>query len=241
MDDRLKRFSACDHRLYPYIDKVLGRLPEHVKEQILNDASFEFISMYEKISRFCLFDASIKKLAILKERILTLPEYECIFTIAYKIAQYCIEQEKPDATRKEVENRLISWDFEKEMELVKYHRGLYESIEFDVGYLWAKDKEEKFMWVVYDECFELLPHWEEGTLSEAEWHTLFEHFKPKEVMYTMGWMPKMSQTDKPDSGRKMDEKLTKMAIVYGIMSRMKEIKFRKEKKTETKPINANNR
>jgi len=236
MDERLKRFRACDHRLYPYIDKVLGRLPEAVKEQVLNDASFQVMSMYEKISRFCLFDASVEKLAILKERILTLPEYECIFTIAYKIAQYCIENEEAGSWRKEVEKQLISWDFEKEMELVKYHRGLYESIEFDVGYLWAKDKEDKFMWVVYEECFDLLPHWDQGTLSEEEWNTLFKALKPKEVLYTMGWVPRMSQPDRGEPARKMDEKLTQMAIVYGIMSRMKEIKFRKEGKGKTKSV-----
>ena len=116
MDRRLKRFRACDRRLYPYIDKVLERLPENVKEQVLNDTSFQFISMYEKISRFCLCDTSVKNLAMLKERILMLPEYECIFTIAYKIAQYCIEKGGPGSWRKEVENQLVSWDFEKEMD-----------------------------------------------------------------------------------------------------------------------------
>jgi hypothetical protein len=127
---------------------------------------------------------------------------------------------------------LISWDFEKEMELVKYHRGLYESIEFDTGYLWAKDKEDKFMWVVYEECVALLSQWDEGTLTDAEWDKLFNRFKPKEVMYTMGWVPKMSQPEKEESARRMDEKLTKMSIVYGIMSRLKEIRFRKEEKEE---------
>jgi hypothetical protein len=233
MDERIKRFRACDHRLYPYINKVLAQVPEEVRERVLNDESFQIMSMYEKISRFCLFDTAISKLAILKERILTLPEYECIFTIAYKIAQYWIEGNEVGSSRKEVGNQLIAWDFEKEMELVKYHRGLYESIEFDVGYLWAKDKEDKFMWVVYEECFALLPLWDEGTLSEAEWNILFDHFKPKEVMYTMGWMPKVSQPEGADTARRMDEKLTKMALVYGIMSRMKEIKFRREEKGET--------
>ena len=51
MDQRLKRFKACDHRLYLYIDKVLGRVPEKVKERVLNDVSFQVMSMYEKISR----------------------------------------------------------------------------------------------------------------------------------------------------------------------------------------------
>jgi len=234
VDERIKRFSACDYRLYPYIDKVLERLPEAVKEHVLNDASFQFISMYEKISRFCLFETSIKKMAILKERILMLPDYECIFTIAYKMAQYCIEKEDASSWRKGVEDQLISWDFEREMELVKYHRGLYESIEFDIGYLWAKEKEDKFMWVVYSECVDLLPRWDEGTLSEEEWNTLLKLLRPKEVMYTMGWVPKVSQPDKGEPTRKMDEKLTNMAIIYGIMSRLKEIKSKKKEEGEIK-------
>ena len=34
MDERLKRFKDCDHRLYPYIYKVLERLSEEVKEHV---------------------------------------------------------------------------------------------------------------------------------------------------------------------------------------------------------------
>jgi hypothetical protein len=226
MDERLERFKACDHRLYPYIEKVLERLPEEVQGKVLNDSSFQFISMYEKISRFCPFDSSIRNLAILKERILMLPEYECIFTIAYKIAQYYVEG-KPGFGRRMVEDQLISWDFEREMELAKYHRGLYESIEFDVGYLWAKEKEDKFMWIVYGDCVKFLADWDDGTLSDEQWNTLFKELKPKEVMYTMGWVPKIAQPGKGESSRRMDEKLTQMAIIYGIMSRLREIQARK--------------
>jgi len=234
MDERLRRFKACDHRLYPYIDKVLERLPDEVKEKVLNDPSLQFISMYDKISRFCLFDTSIKNLAILKERILMFPEYECTLTIAYKIAQYYVEEGKPGSWRRKIKSQLVSWDFEQEMELAKYHRGLYESIEFDVGYLWAKEKEDKFMWVVYGDCLELLTDWDEGTLSDEQWDTLFKQLKPKEVMHTMGWVPKISQTDKGKSSRRMDEKLTQMAIIYGIMARLKEIKFKKNPEGEVK-------
>jgi hypothetical protein len=234
MDERLRRFKACDHRLYPYIEKVLGRLPDEVKEKVLNDPSLQFISMYEKISRFCLFDTSIKNLAILKERILVFPEYECILAIAFKIAQYYIEKGEPGSWNKKIENELVRWGFELEMELAKYHRGLYESIEFDVGYLWAKEKEDKFMWVVYGDCLEFLTDWDEGTLSDEQWDTLFKELKPKEVMYTMGWVPKISQPDKGESSRRMDKKLTQMAIIYGIMARLKEIKFRKNPEGEIK-------
>jgi hypothetical protein len=234
MDERLRRFTACDHRLYHYIEKVLGRLPDEVKEKVLNDPSFQFISMYEKISRFCSFDTTIKNLAILKERILVLPEYECILAIAYKIAQYYIEKGELGSWRRKIENELVGWGFELEMELAKYHRGLYESIEFDVGYLWAKEKEDKFMWVVYRDCVELLTYWDEGTLSDDQWDTLFKELKPKEVMYTMGWAPKISQADKGESSKRMDKRLIQMAIVYGIMSRLKEIKLKKNPEGEIK-------
>lgn len=36
MDKRMTRFKHCDSRLYPYLDKVLARLPEQVREELLN-------------------------------------------------------------------------------------------------------------------------------------------------------------------------------------------------------------
>ena len=234
MDERLRRFKDCDHRLYPYIDKVLKRLPEEVKEQVLSDSSFQFVSMYENISRFCLFNTSTRSMAILKEKILMLPEYECLFTIAYKIAQYYTEKGEITSWREKLEEQLVTWGFEKERELVKYHRSLYESIEFDIGYLWAKEKEDKFMWVVYGDCLAHLTAWDYGTLSEGQWDTLFKSLKPKEVMYKIGWIPKIIQPDKTDPQGGMSDTLAKRAVVYGIMSRLKEIKLGKEEGGEIK-------
>lgn len=228
MDERLNKYRDCDPKLYPYIDKVLKRLPEEVKEQVLSDSSFQFVSMYENISRFCWFGTSTKSVAILKERILTLPEYECLFTIAYKIAQYYIEKGEIASWRERIEEQLVTWGFEEERELVKYHRALYESIEFDIGYLWAKGKGDKFMWVVYGDCLDLLKAWDSGTLSEGEWDSLFKSLKPKEVMYRIGWIPRIIQPEKTEPQGGMSDRLAKRAVVYGIMSRLKEIRLGKE-------------
>jgi len=45
MDKRIKRFKDCDERFYPYIEKVLVRLPEEAREKILNDDSFTVLSL----------------------------------------------------------------------------------------------------------------------------------------------------------------------------------------------------
>ena len=41
MDKRIARFKHCDSRFYPYLEKVLGKLPGEVKEEVLNNQALQ--------------------------------------------------------------------------------------------------------------------------------------------------------------------------------------------------------
>ena len=52
MDERLNRFKFCDLWLYPYLDRVFSRLPENLREEILNNKDFQIVS-YATFSDIC--------------------------------------------------------------------------------------------------------------------------------------------------------------------------------------------
>jgi hypothetical protein len=44
MDSIIQRFQWCDNRFYPYLEKVLNRVPDQVRQDILDIKKFEIIS-----------------------------------------------------------------------------------------------------------------------------------------------------------------------------------------------------
>jgi len=44
MDERINRFKLCDLHFHPYFARVIERLPEEVREDVLNDKSFQILT-----------------------------------------------------------------------------------------------------------------------------------------------------------------------------------------------------
>jgi hypothetical protein len=44
MTQRIQRFKLCDLRFHPYLKRVIERLPEDVREIVLNDMSFQILT-----------------------------------------------------------------------------------------------------------------------------------------------------------------------------------------------------
>jgi hypothetical protein len=141
---KLSRFCFCDRELYPYIKKVLLRLPEEVcYGEVLDDLDLEIISFGEYArGAFYPLPNTAKKLVILNESILGLPEFEIIHTIAHEIAHKVIGKGKTGLLEKEAEKLLIAWGFKKESEAVYYNAPILESMGYEMGYEWAKKQKD---------------------------------------------------------------------------------------------------
>ncbi|MBW2435981.1 MAG: hypothetical protein JRF29_01795, partial [Deltaproteobacteria bacterium] len=44
MDKRINRFKICDFRFFPYLATVFERLPETVRDEVLNDERFQILA-----------------------------------------------------------------------------------------------------------------------------------------------------------------------------------------------------
>ena len=44
MDQRMTRFKHCDLRFFPYLEKVLDRLPGRIREDILNSTALQVVA-----------------------------------------------------------------------------------------------------------------------------------------------------------------------------------------------------
>jgi hypothetical protein len=67
------------------------------------------------------------------------PEHRIIFTIAHEIARYVTKKgEAEEVVRRKVEDLLVKWGFEKELEAFRYDTAIAESKGYKISYEWAK-------------------------------------------------------------------------------------------------------
>ncbi|MBW2430624.1 MAG: hypothetical protein JRF56_16815, partial [Deltaproteobacteria bacterium] len=141
MDIRVNRFKLCDLRFHPYLRRVLGRLPEKVREIVLNEETFQILTDDEIFEALVLryeFGAPIRTLVYLNTKILMEPDHQIIHTIASEIAHYILKKEGIHRLEGKLDNLLIEWGFGKEVEAVRYDQVVSESEGYKIGYDWAK-------------------------------------------------------------------------------------------------------
>ena len=144
MTKRINRFKLCDLRFFPYVRRVTGRLPEEVKEIFLNDMSFQILSDDEVLEALVLryeFSSPIKTLVYLNTKMLMEPDHQIIHTIASEIAHHISKKEGTHVSERKIDDLLIKWGFEKEVEAVRYDLMITESKEFRIGYNRAKKQD----------------------------------------------------------------------------------------------------
>ena len=150
MDKRINRFKICDFRFYPYLARVFERLPEEVQEKVLNDTRFQILADEDMLNECVLrydFGDPVKALVYLSSKILTEPEHQLIYTIAHEIAKYVlsIKETETKFREKDIEDLLVRWGFETEIEAARYDKVITESEVFKTGYEWAKRQSKDYL------------------------------------------------------------------------------------------------
>ena len=120
MDKRINRFKICDFRFYHYLATVFERLPQEVREKVLNDTSFQILADEDMLNECVLrydFGNPVKSLVYLSSKILTEPGHQIIYSIAHEIAKYVlsIDQTGTQFHEKDIEDLLAHWRFETEI------------------------------------------------------------------------------------------------------------------------------
>ena len=165
MDKRIDRFKLCDLRFYPYLRRIIERLPEEVKEIVLNDLSLQILTDDEVPEALVLryeFGAPVRTLIYLNTKILKEPDHQIIHTIASEIAHYVLKKEGTNVWERRLDDLLIEWGFGLEVEAVRFDLALSESEGYKIGYDWAKKQSLEYLMQHFGLYFD---EWNERVLN----------------------------------------------------------------------------
>ena len=114
MDHRILRFRWLDRAFYPYLNQILDRLPDEVRERILADDTLQIIGDETLITthgRCYQFDPNIRHLIFLNPVVLRMPEPAIIETIAHEFVHYVAGKGDIGLYEKEAGDLLKEWRF----------------------------------------------------------------------------------------------------------------------------------
>jgi hypothetical protein len=227
MDQRLARFKFCGSKFFPYLEKVLDRLPDKVKEGVLNNGRLQILADEDApgtcVRRY-VFDQPAETMIYLNPKILIEPEHILICIIAYEIAHTVLGESEPEPSEKAVEGLLIDWGFEKELKAMRYDRTIAQSEGYRAGYNWARKQSKDYLMQHFSLYFD---EWNEkglGSLSREELETLCRQAETGSLLddATRGSELDFVESEK-DSVQKSSS--VRQAFLTGILAAVKELRL----------------
>jgi hypothetical protein len=214
------RFTNCDKRFYPYLDKVLGQIPDNYREEILGDPNFQIISDEDLLvakSRNYNFQDPVSYLVFLNTAILKQPVSEIFFTIANEYACYLAAQKSPTPKeqKKNTKKLLVEWGFIMDLDRIRPPDPIEESKGYQIGHEWARrQKSDDLIWN-YKEYFD---EWDEARISPERFEQLYIDVAPFSILEQMD--------TKDKDGKALDsesEDTLEAEIIWGVMAAIKEL------------------
>jgi hypothetical protein len=224
MSQRIQRFKLCDLRFHPYLKWVVERLPEEVREIVLNDMSFQILTDDEIFEALVLryeFGAPVRHLVYLNTKILREPDHQIIHTIASEIAHYILRKQGTHGLEGKLDNLLSEWGFGKEVEAVRYDQAISESEGYKIGYDWAKKQNHDYLMQHFGLYFD---QWNDkgiGSLSSTEFDMLNRKCETDPVLEDILPSKKLGFLDS-DIGEIPDLLSTRKTMLAGILTAVKE-------------------
>ena len=224
MSERIQRFKLCDLRFHPYLRGVIERLPEEVREIVLNDMSFQILTD-DDIFEACVlryeFGAPVRNLVYLNTKILREPDHQIIHTIASEIAHYILKKQDTHEWERKLDNLLIEWGFGKEVEAVRYDDVISKSAGYKIGYDWAKKQNLDYLRQHFGLYFD---QWNDdgmGSLSSDELNVLNRKLEIDPILEDIGPLKK-SEFVGTESGGISKSLSTRKSMLAGILTAVKE-------------------
>jgi hypothetical protein len=224
MDQRINRFKLCDLRFYPYLRRIIERLPKEAREDVLNDKSFQILTDDDAPNACVLryrFSHPVKTLVYLNTKILKESEHQVVHTIASEIAHYVLSKRKTGLRSKDVDDLLMQWGFRKEVEAVRYDHAISESNGYKIGYDWAKKQNHDYLMQHFGLYFDQWNDEGMGRLSNKELNMLDRKFESDLIAEDIVPLKNLKLVES-DSGRISESLSTRMAMLAGILTAVKE-------------------
>jgi hypothetical protein len=224
MDQRINRFKLCDLRFIPFIERVVERLPEDVRDGLLDDMTFQILTDDEILEALVLryeFSAPIKTLVYLNTKVLKEPDHQIIHTIAYEIAHYILKHEKIHVSEEKVNEVLMKWGFYKEIEASRCDQEISQSQGFRIGYDWAKKQNYDYLMQHFGLYFD---QWNDkglGRLSDNEFDRRDHNGQTVPVFENILPLKKLGFLES-DIGKTTDSLSVRKPMLAGILTAVKE-------------------
>lgn len=226
MDERINRFRYCDSRFYKYLDQVLQRMPESIREEIMGKENIQIVAqpdLTDICGRRYEFDPPVKTLIYLNLQVLTQPDHRICCSIAREIAEYVARERDGTDDKSGVIELLEQWGFEWEVDAARFCDAVVRSEGFRAGYDWAKHQNSDYLQqhfgLYYDE-------WNEKgivQMSPERLKGLRRRAIPDKIL------PNVQMSSKESSPRKEDEAPVDISIdeaaMEGILAAFKEQKI----------------
>ena len=210
------RFTYCDKRFYPYLDKVLGQIPDDLGEEILTDQKLEIISDEDILvakSRNFSFHQPISHLIYLNTAILKQPVSEITFAIAKEFAAYLASKVSPTAEEQDrkLKRLLVEWEFIMDLDRIRPPDPIEESDGYQIGLEWARrQKLDDLLWN-YKEYFD---EWYEERISPERFEQLYIDVAPFSILEQMGKKGEGEEASPADT--------LEAEIIWGLMAAIKQ-------------------
>ena len=210
------RFNNCDKRFYPYLDKVLGQIPDDLAEEILADQNLQIITDEDILSAKSInfhFHHPVSYLIQLNTAILKQPVSEITFAIAKEFAGYLAAKVSPTAEEqaKKVKRLLVEWEIIMDLDRIRPPDPIGESDGYQIGLEWAKrQKLDDLLWN-YKEYFD---EWYEERISPERFEQLYIDVAPFSILEQMGKKGKGDEAAPADT--------LEAEIIWGLMAAIKQ-------------------
>jgi hypothetical protein len=222
MDERVSRFKHCEPQFHPYLDRVFSRIPADLRDEILDDEGFDIVAdkeLPEICGRCFCFDHPVEKLVYLNPKALMQPDHRLLCSIAWEIADYVAGKEGKAGDEHRVEELLVGWGFEREIDSVCFCDAVAGSTAFKSGYEWAKGQSEEYLMLHFGLYFD---EWNEkglARMSGERVESLRRRFSASKLL--------------PDSARRTEKEVPEGfsiddVFMEGIMAAVKEIKSQEQ-------------
>ena len=227
MERRFARFKYCDSRFFPFLERVVNRLPDNVKEDVLNNSALQILADEDALDtciRRYAFDPPADTLIYLNPKILIEPEHIIICMIACEIGYAILCQGEPDPSEKEVEDLLTQWGFEKEVKAMRYDRAVAQSKGYRAGYRWARRQNKDYLMQHFSLYFD---EWNEkglGSLSREQLEMLPQQAEIGSILddATRTSALDFVESDKDTAHKRFSKR---QAFLTGILAAVKELRL----------------
>ena len=148
MEKMQARFQHCDQRFFPYIEKVLSRLPGEITSELLESTKFQIIAS-DDFQDACVltrsFPAPLQTLVYVNTKILKEAEHMILLAIASQVAFFVAGKNGKEAPGREAEELLKIWGFTEELNAVRYDQTVAQTESFRIGYNWARHQDKDYL------------------------------------------------------------------------------------------------